>query len=44
MGTGAVTVTGVQSETASQLNVTDGGPLYVGYSGTGTLTVSDPTV
>ena len=40
MGTGAVTVTGTQSETASQLNVTGDGPLYVGYSGTGTLNVT----
>jgi T5SS/PEP-CTERM-associated repeat protein len=39
-GTGAVTVTGASSGTASQLNVTASGPLYVGYSGTGTLNVT----
>ena len=39
-GTGTVTVTGVQGETPSQLNVTGSGPLYVGYSGTGTLNVA----
>jgi outer membrane autotransporter protein len=40
-GTGTVTVTGASSGTASQLNVTGSGPLAVGYSGTGTLNVSD---
>ncbi len=39
-GTGTVTVTGAASGTASQLNMTDSGPLVVGYSGAGTLNVN----